>query len=829
MSFSNSYTLNLDIKKDVGNIIPVFVAYDTATLYMSVMDNGRPLDLSAVDKITIEIERPDKLIVSGVGSLENGMLKYTFGATEMELEGTLTVIAQFYSLSTRISTKPFKIKVIGDLQPDVASSDALPLIQQLQTDGAYARGQGNALGHKGTYSSTATYNENNIVTFNNINYICIQNTTAGIDPTNGIYWTQLSPLSRNNSQKWIATANQIVFTITNGIYVTASNSIQVFVNGLLKISGTDYTETNSTSFTLSSAVSSGTVVYARWVEGAASISKTHHDTHQAGGQDELDVTLLKNYPEQIANKINAINTTLGSTYLNTNAKNVTDAVNEVESRCDALSQQISGIQSPSSVSNPLNLFDKTTALYGGYIKYTTGVPTTLSGYWYSIYIPVQPGAYYQANNQEQLAIYDSTQTFIAGAIGAINGLVIPTNGAYVRLSVKDNEMASYTFNKINKTNIFTSAGITQGYYVNYTTGTLTALSGYQVSDYIPVNPNTRYLGANNEQLAWYDSSKTFISGSTGSQVDTNPAYASDFQNGVTSPTNAAYVRLSVKDAQVPNMAFYSTTSVTSAPNPYKSVVTVGKDSYSDFSTISNAIAWAKGFGASKKVTIKIKPGTYQENLDFRGNTNMSLIGESKHDCIVLDTTGEYANTPMMASGDGLVQNLTFIQNHDSNPNPAWPTGYAVHCDYEGTGTLEFQNCRFESYQNAAVGIGMHQSQTLKFRNCEFYKTSTNYDGGCIYFHNNVTSGVTAQWLYFENCTAIADDGCCIRADDANIGSGDGLGNTMTVTFIRNTFYSKAQGSNSINKNTSPIGTGTFVGNVKLDPMSSGNNATGCNV
>lgn len=502
-----------------------------------------------------------------------------------------------------------------------------------------------------------------------------------------------------------------------------------------------------------------------------------------------------------------------------------DNFSELDSASASLNMEITTIKSEIDALNiPVNLFDKSDVQYGGYISYTNGTPTLLANYYYSGFIPVEPGALYKSTNNEQLAFYDSAQVFLKGAVGALSFVVAPTNAVYVRLSLKSEHLNTLAFYKASRRNLFTPAGMALNNYVNYTTGALSSSTSYQASAYFEVKPSVRYLTANNEQLAFYDENKAFVSGALGgSIVNSNP---NNLAQGITSPATAKYVRLSVKNAEVATMALYSTANEDASPDPYKSKVTVGKDGYSDFSTIKSAVTWAKRF-APKKVDIHIKSGEYEEVIDLIGNTNISLIGENKKDCVLVDKSGLYANSPLALSGDTYVKGLTIIANHDGNPSYSSPYSYAVHFDYAGVGLTVFEDCVMKSYQNAAVGIGLHQDQTLKFKNCEFYKDSA-YDGGVFYFHNAVASGVTNQNLIVENCTGIAEQGSAIRADDANIGSGDGLGNEMTVTFVGNTFYSKELGLNSVVKNTTPVSAGDFVGNIELDPMSWGNNIGGLN-
>lgn len=487
----------------------------------------------------------------------------------------------------------------------------------------------------------------------------------------------------------------------------------------------------------------------------------------------------------------------------------------IESDILALTIKVDGF----NMNLPINLFDKTTVTNGYYIEYTSGIAIALLGYEASAYIPVTAGKLYHANTKQQMAFYTSSG-YLAGATIMENGVVAPYNAVYARITVKNTDHDIAYFYESDVPNLFTSVGITSSKYVDYTTGNLLTASGYNASDYISIEGSYRYKTANNEQLAFYDGSKVFISGAVGGAQGTSSPQ--DISIGVVAPVNAKYIRLSVKDAELSTMALYNVQTIGLLQFPI-SKITVGNDADCDFTNINNAVAYAKA-NPTKQFNIHIRNGIYEEKIDLIGNNNISLIGDNVKKCIIIDKTGLYANSPLMLSGSHLIKNLTIIANHDSNPSYSAPYSYAVHCDYNNAGTILFENCEFYSYQNASVGIGLHQDQTIQFKNCYFYKDST-YDGGCVYWHNSVTSGVTNQILLFDNCTAIAKQGYALKMDDANIGSGNGLGNDMTVTYTRSLFYSETLGKNCFIVNTPAIGSNTIVGNVKISLTSYSNNLT----
>jgi hypothetical protein len=102
-------------------------------------------------------------------------------------------------------------------------------------------------------------------------------------------------------------------------------------------------------------------------------------------------------------------------------------------------------------------------------------------------------------------------------------------------------------------NLFDKNKITAGYYVLTTNGTIAANAAYNASDYIPVLPNTNYYFNKSYHNAFYDSNKNFISGFSTAAV--------------TSPANAAFVRLSVKPADM-DTAQFELGTVATAYTPY---------------------------------------------------------------------------------------------------------------------------------------------------------------------------------------------------------------------------------------------------------------------
>jgi hypothetical protein len=399
------------------------------------------------------------------------------------------------------------------------------------------------------------------------------------------------------------------------------------------------------------------------------------------------------------------------------------------------------------------------------------------------------------------------------------------------------ESTNFFQNRVTSNNHFNKATVTTGSYVRSDNGVIAVLAGYNAGAAIAVTPGDTYIRTFGEQLAFYDSNNVFVSGISGG---TGVAFVI--------PAGAVWMRNSVQDSQLNTFQVNKGSSLQAYDAYVESYLMdasliyglnsgpvdnnyfiVDKSGGGNYSAVGDAINAAKAKGLDS-TSISIRPGTYEEKLDLKQNPNISLIGVNRKDCIIIDKSGDYVNAPLALSGNGYFKDMTFIANHDDNPTLSGVTtfAYAVHYDYVGPGTTIFENCDFKSYQAPAVGIGMHQDQTLIFRNCDFYKDST-YNGGCFYAHNAEASGVTNQRIIIDNCRIISEQGRAISLTDANIGHGDGLGNDMIITFINTMAYSKELGKNCLWVGSPPQTSSDICGFIDLGVMSYGNNITALNV
>lgn len=175
---------------------------------------------------------------------------------------------------------------------------------------------------------------------------------------------------------------------------------------------------------------------------------------------------------------------------------------------------------------------------------------------------------------------------------------------------------------------------------------------------------------------------------------------------------------------------------------------------------------------------------------------ISMIGVDKYHCIVKDDKGNYTTPPAEILVNGLIKNISFIATHDNQDTSATQGSYAVHIDATPVGNvgynMQFENCYFESDQTAGVGIGLHNSAHLSFKNCDIvskavasYAPYERYTSlaylGALCCHASTTSTDTDQILTIDGCTAMAKENKVYNfATNENC--------NMTIKAYNNTFW-----------------------------------------
>ena len=102
-------------------------------------------------------------------------------------------------------------------------------------------------------------------------------------------------------QSFVGTAGQTLFVITNFSYTPGTNSLLVFVNGDKQISGKDFSETSSTSFTLLEGVLLGDYVevigFPQVDLSAVTSGSVFHTDSSIGGTSRALVNILNDIPQ----------------------------------------------------------------------------------------------------------------------------------------------------------------------------------------------------------------------------------------------------------------------------------------------------------------------------------------------------------------------------------------------------------------------------------------------------------------------------------------------------------------------------------------------------
>lgn len=223
-----------------------------------------------------------------------------------------------------------------------------------------------------------------------------------------------------------------------------------------------------------------------------------------------------------------------------------------------------------------NLFNLNDIYVDFYIANNNGNQGALSGYIASEFIPIKPSTQYKlSGTTEQGAFYNASKQYISGYTDGGSLPLSPATASYIRITgrttqistiqleegssqtpyesftpkldnnnikpntITSDKMAFTPLTAIMTKNLFNKATVTTGFFVANQNGSLTANATYDASEYITIKPNTQYkISGTTEQGAFYDLNKVYISGYT---------------NGGAlplTPSNAVYMRMSVKDTQL---------------------------------------------------------------------------------------------------------------------------------------------------------------------------------------------------------------------------------------------------------------------------------------
>ena len=130
------------------------------------------------------------------------------------------------------------------------------------------------------------------------------------------------------------------------------------------------------------------------------------------------------------------------------------------------------------------------------------------------------------------------------------GEILPTEIDNVRQSDNQQVIEPVVFND----NLFNidDPNIVTGSFINQTNGAVNNLAGHNSTHFIPVTAGLDYYMSSVHRLAWYDSAQGFISGLISSN--------SSSPEQLVAPANAAFVRFSVVDINLPQLVVAQSSS-----------------------------------------------------------------------------------------------------------------------------------------------------------------------------------------------------------------------------------------------------------------------------
>ncbi len=397
-----------------------------------------------------------------------------------------------------------------------------------------------------------------------------------------------------------------------------------------------------------------------------------------------------------------------------------------------------------------NLFDKDDVTVGFFVDPSNGTLQANGAFVSSAYIAVNPSTLYSKVTNRQIAYYELDGTYISGLNSGTRITTSPANADYLRFSMQiaeaeteqlnegatlleyeefggrykgsdieresipDTALESDYVESVESRNLYNKDTSTDGFFVQFNNGGLSANASFTTSDYTPVEELTTYIWNGAGQIAFYDEAKVYISGELSNK---NP----------TSPANAAFIRISVrledKDTEQFELGYYRTkyeSAVKVIDAPSKRSVgrtyVVDAGGNGDFTTIQPALN-AAGIGATSGAwgEVVVMDGTYNGQLipvkyvHLRGvNRDAVTI---HYDGVFGDESNQdtFKNEPTIWK----VSNLTATGLH---------VKYVMHID-ESTPDVEVEvdNVKFEKLGNVAggsIGIGLWAGHKVKVTNSD---------------------------------------------------------------------------------------------------------------
>ena len=545
-----------------------------------------------------------------------------------------------------------------------------------------------------------------------------------------------------------------------------------------------------------------------------------------------------NSPSIVSNSVISANATYKATVpASTNYVLIPILVNGIDSMpdniivngcdiCQPLSDKLYGLSDELSTKvkgNSKNLIDLTKATSGYYVNYSTGLLSANADFSASDFIRIDSGEDYTFSVQDyisrpipQLAFYGKFGEYISGLAnaGVSNSFTFttPTGVYFVRLSlynecktrfqlekgsavtalepykfmVSDDNLPPYA--PIAPKNLFDVSSAVENVYVSYGNGALVSNSDYVATDYIPIEEGAKYTysiasGAsidNIPQMAFYDSSKVYVSGL--------PNSGKRFGLTIVAPVGAKYMRWSVLAANK-NLVMIEKGDVATkyVSHSKKFVMPQFIDEKPHYVVVSkNGAGYTSILRALKEtdpsVEIRIENGTYDivaeyveyygsdffDNYDgylnhaddpfYRGlwlEKGRKITGDAKVK-LQFNYSGGNTNVDSYFSilnpgGDNLIEDLELTADGHCR--------YLIHDDFLKSVfplKVKYNRLKFsgDTYTNVIVGAGIGNDAVYEYDSCVFNIPSSNY---LISYHGSTAADAKTK-IYIKNCIGVGTVG-----------------------------------------------------------------------
>ena len=256
-------------------------------------------------------------------------------------------------------------------------------------------------------------------------------------------------------------------------------------------------------------------------------------------------------------------------------------------------------------------------------------------------------------------------------------------------------------------------------------------------------------------------------------------------------------------------------------------IVVAKDGSGDFTTVNEALDSVPN---GSNIHITLKEGVYDEVIKaYTRYNNITIRGVSRDNCIIKNSTGKYANSPLWVCGNFTIENLTIQMLPDGSWTPTYDydnvletfPGYCIHIDGDNINDeiMNYgliKNCVFYSQAFPAVGMGTHKNQQVEFRDCVINRVSSElfrHDNwqGSFYCHANGYDDQINQRLFLYN-----NSFCCNYGNAIHIRADMGIPSNFELLAVNNVAYTLDNGFNCCN----------YVKSTSIHhPVSYGNSAT----